>query len=77
MSIVESGFLRIRLYTSVHFIAAQTSYEERKCTKIITYCPNIYTVFKGDIHECTDEVMNPEDSSIETEHYKRHFAENW
>ena len=30
-----------------------------------------------DVHECYDEVMNPEDSWMESKFYQRHFAENW
>ncbi len=30
-----------------------------------------------DIHECYDDVMNPEDSWFRSAHYERHFSENW
>ena len=30
-----------------------------------------------DVHECFDEVMNPEDSWMKSKYYQRHFAENW
>ena len=29
------------------------------------------------IHKCKDEVMNPEDSWFKSDHYQRHFKENW
>ena len=30
-----------------------------------------------DIHECFDEIMNPEDTWFKSPFYHRHFAENW
>ena len=30
-----------------------------------------------DIHECNDDIMNPEDSWFSSNTYQRHFAENW
>ena len=40
-------------------------------------CSEWASSVEGHIHECSDDVMNPEDSWIETPYYQRHFAENW
>ena len=32
---------------------------------------------EGPIHQCSDEVMNPEDSLVKTQHFERHHSENW
>lgn len=32
--------------------------------------------FSG-LHACKDKVMNPEDSWFMSDHYQRHYAENW
>merc|ERR1712156_1299504 len=44
---------------------------------------NYFDVYKfkcddaKDIHECNDDIMNPEDSWFSSNTYQRHFAENW
>ena len=44
---------------------------------------NYFDVYKfacddpAGIHQCKDEIMNPEDTWFTSKSYERHFAENW